>query len=513
MNAARRSSLIVIVILTFGSGLWAQKPEGYEPEVFASRRAALMQEMGGGVAIITQQVSGGKDFYYLTGFTDPEAICLLIPKGKARFILFVRPDDPSRTLWSGKRYGVKGAKEIFGADEAFPLDLFKKRLPGYLRGQDRIFCSPRDRDLREILQPWLEGETADSPLATSDPTPHIHAMRVVKDELEIGLLRTAAAITCEALQEVMKAAEPGMYEYELEAILEYIFHRKGSPRPGFPSIVGSGPSTTILHYETNRRQTRDGDLVLMDVGAEVGGYTADVTRTVPVNGRFSSAQREIYEIVLEANREAIAIIKPGVGLYEIHTRALEIVREGLFRLGLITDRKSDWQTGVWLMYNTNHWIGLDVHDVGGRGPRDGKGMKLQPGMVFTVEPGIYVGKHSLEIVKRRMQRAAPERQAEMEAFLTAIQPVMEKYADIGVRIEDDVLVTKKGYEVLSSEAPKEIQDIEALMKQPSYLKSGRSLFQNFDPEVPELDPRTMSQKSDVTTGSLEARMLPPVHGA
>jgi len=470
MNATRRSALVFAWILTLVYGLLAQASTDFDPEVFAHRRAALMQRMGNGIAIITQRVWDGKDFYYLTGFDEPDAICLLIPEEKSRFVLFISPANPSRTLWSGKRHGVKGAKDVFGADEAFPLDQFEKLLPRYLRGKDRIFCSARDRELLELLQRWVGSATADFPMTISDPTAHIHAMRLIKDEREIRLLSSAASITCEALQEVMKAADPGMYEYELEAILEYIFHRRGSPRPGFPSIVGSGPNTTILHYESNRRQTRDGDLVLMDVGAEVGRYTADVTRTFPVNGKFSREQREVYEIVLKANQEAISINKPGVGLYEIHTRALEVVREGLFRLGLITDRESAWQTGVWLMYNTNHWIGLDVHDVGGRGPRDGKGMELLPGMVLTVEPGIYVGEHSLQIVRARMQQADPKGREKMEAFLAAVQPAVEKYRDIGVRIEDDVLVTESGYEVLSQEAPKEIRDIEALMKQSSNLR-------------------------------------------
>jgi Xaa-Pro aminopeptidase len=234
--------------------------------------------------------------------------------------------------------------------------------------------------------------------------------------------------------------------------------------------VGSGPNTTILHYESNRRKTEDGDLVLMDVGAEVGRYTADVTRTFPVNGRFSPEQREVYEIVLEANRRAVSFVAPDVGLYQVHTQALQVIRDGLLRLGLITDPESDWQTGVWLMYNTNHWIGLDVHDVGGRGPRDGVGMKLIPGMVLTVEPGIYVGEHSLKIVESRMQgRVSPARRREMEEFIAAVKPAVARYMNIGIRIEDDVLVTAEGHEVLSRGAPKSIRDIEALMQQASRL--------------------------------------------
>lgn len=464
-----KPALALALLLTLVCGIRAAASDSFDASVYSLRREALMQKFEGGIAILTQRVWGGKDFYYLTGFDEPEAICLLIPDGKVRYILFVRPDDPARTLWTGKRHGVKAAKEIFGADAAFPLDQFENVLPRYLRGRDRIFCSPRDRELLDLLQRWVGNPTSGYPQTISDPTAHIHAMRLIKDAEEIRLLREAAAITCEALREVMKASAPGMYEYELEAILEYVFHRTGSPRPGFPSIVGSGPNATILHYETNRRRTEDGDLVLMDVGAEVGRYTADVTRTFPVNGRFSLKQREVYEIVLEANRRAISFITPGVGLYEVHTQALQVVREGLLRLGLITDTESEWQTGVWLMYNTNHWIGLDVHDVGGRGPRDGVGMKLRPGMVLTVEPGIYVGEHSLKIVEARMQKAAPARRKEIEDFIAAVKPAVAEYMNIGIRIEDDVLVTAEGHEVLSKGAPKGIRDIETLMKQASHL--------------------------------------------
>jgi len=469
MKESRMCTLTLALFLTLTGGIGAAAAEGFDAAVYAHRREGLMQKMEGGVAILTQRVWEGKDFYYLTGFDEPEAICLLIPEGKVRYVLFVRPDDPARTLWTGKRHGVTAAKEIFGAEAAFPLDQFENVLPRYLRGKDRIFCSPRDRELFDQLQRWIGNPASGYPQTISDPTAYIHAMRLVKDAEEIRLLGEAVSITSEALREVMKAAEPVMYEYELEAILEYVFHRKGSPRPGFPSIVGSGPNTTILHYEANRRRTEDGDLVLMDVGAEVGRYTADVTRTFPVNGRFSREQREVYEIVLEANRQAVSFIEPGVGLYEVHKQALHVIGEGLSRLGLITDTESEWQVGVWLMYNTNHWIGLDVHDVGGRGPRDGVGMKLRPGMVLTVEPGIYVGGHSLKIIEARMQRASEARRKEMEDFITAVKPAVARYMNIGIRIEDDVLVTAEGHEVLSKEAPKEIRDIETLMKQASHL--------------------------------------------
>lgn len=448
-----------------------QEPEFYKPEVFEQRRQALMQKMGTGIAVLrTTRDFPNKDFYYLTGFDEAEAACLLIPGEEKSFILFVRPDDPGRTLWTGKRHGIEGATQSFGADAAFSINQFERNLSAYLSQKTKIYCMFRDKALLDDLREMAEKSTEEFSHDLVDLTADIHAMRLIKDAEEIRLLSKAIDITSLALTEVMRAARPGMYEYELEAILEYIYHKNGSPRPGFPSIVGSGPNTTILHYETNRRQSVNGDLVLMDVGAEYGRYTADVTRTFPINGRFSPHQREIYEIVLEANKKAIGFVKPGVGLYEVHKQALEVVRAGLFRLGLITDKNSSWQTQVWLMYNTNHWIGLDVHDVGGRGPRGEVGMLLKPGMVFTVEPGIYVGDHSLAILERRLERASSQRKEEIQEFIQTVKPAMENYLHIGVRIEDDVLVTLDGHEVLSHKAVKEIDDIEALMRETSIFK-------------------------------------------
>ncbi len=470
----KRISSVVFIVLSLAIQLAAagiQEQDFYKSEVFAQRRLALMQKMGSGIAVLkTSQGNPNKDFYYLTGFDEREAACLLIPGHEKKFVLFVRPDDPGRTLWTGKRHGIAGAKQSFGADAAFPLDRLEHTLSRYIKDKKKIFCSFRDKDLLEMVRE-ITAEAPDDPTKEIiDLTADIHAMRLIKDAEEIRLLRKAIDITCEALNEVIRAAQPNMYEYELEALLEYIYHKNGSPRPGFPSIVGSGPNTTILHYETNRSQSREGDLVLMDVGAEYGGYTADVTRTFPISGTFSAPQREIYEIVLKANKKAISFIRPGVGLYEVHIQALEVIKDGLLRLGLITDKDSPWQTQVWLMYNTNHWIGLDVHDVGGRGPRDGTGMLLEPGMVFTVEPGIYVGEHSLAILERRLKRSSSESKAEIQEFIKSVQPAVEKYMHTGIRIEDDVLVTPDGHEVLSRTAVKEIDDIERLMKETSIFK-------------------------------------------
>ena len=436
-------------------------------EVFAKRRQKLMGKMEGGIAVFRADAFN-RDFYYLTGFDEPGAACLLIPDAEEKFILFVRPQSPARIIWTGKRYGTEEAVKVFGADKAYSIAQFEKILPRYLMGKDRIYCSFDNKELTDSLTQMIRRPRDNWPKQISNILPSVHEMRMVKDSYETWLMRKAAGITCDALLETMKAAEPGMYEYEIEAIIEYIFRKNGAQRPGFASIVGSGPNSTILHYEANERQTRDGDLVVMDVGAEYGHYTADVTRTIPVSGKFNKKQKEIYEIVLEANQKAIDRIAPGVGIYEINNCAVEVIKNGLYRLGLITDKKSRWQYRTWLMYNTNHWLGLNVHDVGSRGRDDGKGRRLEPGMVFTVEPGIYVGEHSLDSLSETMRRSKAKKE-DIAAFLEKVKPVVEKYMNIGVRIEDDILVTEDGHENLSSKAPKTVKEIEKWMKKKSYL--------------------------------------------
>lgn len=344
----------------------------------------------------------------------------------------------------------------------------EKILPQYLRGKDKVHYSLKNKGLAEKLIKIINRRWGNWPKQIIDPLQYIHDMRLIKGPEEIELMLKAIDITGEALVEAMKAAKPGMYEYEIEAIIEYIFRKNGSPRPGFPSIVGSGPNSTILHYEVNNRQIQDGDLIVMDIGAEYGYYSADITRTIPVNGKFSKEQKEIYEIVLEAQQSAIDIVAPGKGIYEVHYHALKIIKDGLYRLGLITDKNSKWQHRVWLMYNTCHWLGLDVHDVGGRGRDDGKGRELKPGMVHTVEPGIYIGENSLDNLSKKLEHFKLKEE-EIAAFVNKVKPAAQKYVNIGVRIEDDILVTENGHENLSSKVPKEIDEIETLMKEKSYL--------------------------------------------
>ena len=460
-------SAVILLFFFQVLAVYSFDAQNLNKEVFAKRRQKLMDTMEEGIAVFKADTFN-RDFYYLTGFDEPGAACLIIPDAEEKFILFVRPQNPARIVWTGKRYGTEEAVKVFGADKAYPIAQFEKILPRYLMGKDRIYCSFDNKELTDTLTQMIRRPRDNWPKQIINVLPPIHDMRMIKDSYEIKLMRKAIDITCDALLETMKAAEAGMYEYEIEAIIEYIFRKNGSQRPGFPSIVGSGPNSTILHYDVNKCQTRDGDLIVMDVGAEYGYYTADVTRTIPVNGKFNKKQKEIYEIVLEAQQQAIDKIAPGVGIYEVHYRAVEVIKDGLYRLGLITDKESSWQYRVWLMYNTNHWLGLDVHDVGSRGRDDGKGRRLEPGMVLTVEPGIYIGEHSLASLSETARRSKA-RKEDIAAFLEKVKPIVEKYMNIGVRIEDDVLVTEDGHENLSSKAPRTIKEIEKWMKKKSYL--------------------------------------------
>ncbi len=437
-------------------------------DVYAQRRANLMERMQDGIAIFRNADRNlDKDFYYLTGCEEPGAACLLIPDAQEQYILFVRPYSAVREVWSGMQHTLEETKRIYGADSVFPADQFERVFFENLRGKSKLFYSMNDETLNARILPLFRRSGGFFPANLVNPSSIVHEMRLTKGPEEITRLRKAIDITCEALIEVYKAARPGMFEYEIQAIIEY-FYRKNGATAGFSSIVGSGPNATMLHYSSNDRQIQEGDLVLMDVGAACGHYTADVTRTIPSSGTFNERQREIYEIVLDAQKQAIAVAAPGVGFHKINQKGVEKVKEGLFRLGLITDIQSDWQHRLWLMYNISHWIGLDVHDVGGRGPDDGIGWKLEPGMVFTVEPGIYIRLESLDNIKEMLGRNTPA-EKELEDYVRAVRPAVEKYANIGIRIEDDILITEAGHEILSHKVPKEMDEIENLMKEDSFL--------------------------------------------
>lgn len=432
------------------------------PNDYARRRQALMDFMGQGIAVFRTFGESSDNFYYLTGFEEPNAAMLLIPEADEKFVLFVRPSNPARSIWTGDVAGIEGAKKIFGADVAYPLDQFEEILAQSLRGKDKLFCSFSNSELTASLIQLVRRPWNNFPKQIVDITEEIYEMRVIKSQQEIELLRKAADITCLAQREAMKAAYPGINEGEIEAVIEYTFRSQGAAGPGFPSIVGSGPNSTVLHHEVNNRQTVDGDLVVIDIGAEVERYTADVTRTIPVSGVFSEEQRDIYSLVLDAEQRALDIIAPGIEINDVHDTALSVIAEGLLKLGLITDKDSRWQIRAWLMYTINHWIGLDVHDVGDYRRRRDSSRVLEPGMVFTVEPGLYIRMETIDNLQKIVGQSVPEEQ--INEFVEAVRPAVQRYNHIGVRIEDDVLVTTDGYENLSAKAPKTIEDIEEIMK-------------------------------------------------
>jgi Xaa-Pro aminopeptidase len=456
----------------------------FDAEEFANRRKLLMQEMNGGIAIFESaevairnydtdyEFRQESDFYYLSGFDEPESAFLLIPGADKEFIMFVTPRNTVEEMWTGKIQGIEGAMNVFGADTAFAIERFDELLPYYVEGKDKIYCSVLDKKLTSRVLELMEPRPGDHnkhinkpPKTLIDPLPIVHEMRVIKSDHEVQLLRKAIDVTCDAHIEAMKAAEPGMYEYELEAIIEYIYGKNGCRLYAFPSIVGSGPNAAVLHHMKNDRKIQDGDLILIDIGAEKNYYAGDITRTIPANGSFSKEQAEIYDLVLLAEEEAIKMVRPGVSFKELEDKVISVMKEGLYELGLILDKNSDWQYQVWYYTYPWHYLGIDVHDVG-RYVNDSTftAREFETGMVVTMEPGLYISRSMMEIVKNHEWFAIDFPDEEVKAFFEKVQPVAEKYFDMGIRIEDDILVTKDGNEVLSAKAPKERKDIEAIMK-------------------------------------------------
>ena len=388
------------------------------------------------------------DFYYLTGFSEPDAIAVVAPSREERYTLFVRPRDREKETWTGRRAGVEGAKEKFGADAAFSVEEFQEKLAEFLDGARNLYYrlgngNPEldQQIVRQIASMRGRGwRNIHPPQAVVDPGAILHEMRLFKSDEEIALMQRAADIAAEAHREAMRTARPGMKEYEVEALIEYVFRRSGASAPAYNSIVGGGANATILHYVNNDAELRDGDLLLIDAGAEYEGFASDITRTFPVSGRFTDAQRDIYSLVLDCQEQCIEMIAPGVTMDEMHRRSVEILTDGMVRLGLL---KGDVKTLIeeeqykkFYMHRLGHYLGLDVHDVG-LYHSDGQPRPVEAGMVMTVEPGLYISEDA--------------------------EDIPDKYRGIGVRIEDDVLVTPDGHRVLTDKAPKQVEEIESLM--------------------------------------------------
>ena len=389
------------------------------------------------------------DFYYLTGFDEPEAIAVVAPAHKEHpFMLFVRPRDPEREVWDGRRAGIEGARERYGADAAFTFAEFPEKLGDLINGAKHLYYRVgEDTVLDEQIIKQIAGmrtlgrRGVQAPESITDPGTILHEMRLIKSEDEIKLMQRAADIAAEAHCEAMKATKPGMNEYEIEALIEYIFRRNGAAAPAYTSIVGGGANATVLHYVSNNATLKDGDLLLIDAGAEYEGYASDITRTFPVNGRFTEAQRGIYGLVLETQLACIEMVKPGVTMEGLRQHSIEMLTEGMVRLNLLEGETAklieEEKYKRFYMHGIGHYLGLDVHDVG-RYQVDGEPRPVEAGVVMTIEPGLYVAEDAEE--------------------------VPDKYRGIGVRIEDDVLVTSDGYRVLTGGVPKEIDEIEQLMK-------------------------------------------------
>ena len=390
------------------------------------------------------------DFFYLTGFEEPEAIAVIAPGREQQYTLFVRPRDPEREIWDGRRAGVEGARASFGADEAFPIEEFTEKLGDILNGARNLYyrigegnAELDQKIISQLARMRSMGRRGISPPQTIiDTGTVLHEMRLIKTEDEIALMQRAADIAAEAHREAMREARAGMKEYEIEALIEYVFRRNGASAPAYSSIVGGGANATILHYINNDAELRDGDLLLIDAGAEYQGYASDITRTFPVSGRFTDAQRDVYNLVLEAQTACIGMTRPGVTIDELHDHSVKILTEGMVRLGLLKGEVDklieEEKYKQFYMHRLGHFLGMDVHDVG-RYHVEGESRRLEPGMVITIEPGLYISAETKDIP--------------------------EKYLGIGVRIEDDVLVTEEGHRVLTDKAPKEVAEIENLMDQ------------------------------------------------
>ncbi len=391
---------------------------------------------------VTHEFRQDSDFFYLTGFDEPDAVLVLLGGDAARGVLFVNPRDPEREVWDGARLGVEGAKAL-GVDEAFSIRELEERLPRLLTARQTLMCrlagdpfiDPRLSRALGSARRQARGQS--TPTTLIDVSTLVHELRRRKEPGELALMERAVAITQEAHVLAMARTQPGAYEYEIEAILRGAFRSRGSERVAYEPIVASGPNTTVLHYVKNQRRMQDGELLLIDAGCEFGHYAADVTRTFPVNGRFSPAQRRVYDVVLQAQKAGLAAAGPGVTLETIHQAATRVICEGLVELGVLagsaTAAEAEGTYKPFFMHKSGHYLGMDVHDVGAYFER-GEARPLDAGVVITIEPGLY--------------------------FPLDAPAAAAAYRGIGVRIEDDVLIEPAGIRVLSDGVPKELDDVE-----------------------------------------------------
>jgi Xaa-Pro aminopeptidase len=447
-------------------------------DVYRSRRErvlAALRESGGGVAIIptAREVMRNRDadyayrhdsyFYYLTGFTEPEATLVLDASAhpdEPAAILFCREKNVERETWEGFRHGPEGARLALGLDATFPIDQLDAEMPRLLADKPALhYALSSSAELDTQVRGWLAAVRAQSRIGVKAPSkvvdllPVLDEMRLIKDAHELAIMRRAGTISAEAHRRAMQTCRPGMHEYEIEAELLYVFRKRGAQAPAYGSIVAAGANACVLHYPAGNAIAREGDLILIDAACELDGYASDITRTFPASGRFTSAQREIYDIVLAAQYAAVDATRAGVSFDAPHEAAVRVLSQGLLDTGIIDRNKFATVDDViaerayqrFYMHRTGHWLGMDVHDAGdyrdASAPLDDHGARawrtLMPGMTLTIEPGLYI-------------RAAAD--------------VPERYADIGIRIEDDAIVTAAGCELTTREVPVDADEIEALMR-------------------------------------------------
>lgn len=431
---------------------------GIPASTFAKRRAAALRRMGNGVMVLpaARPVLRSRDtehayrpdseLYYLTGVTEAGSVAVLVGGNEPLFALFVRDRDPEAELWTGPVLDPDGAGARYGADVTYPASALSERLPPLLQRGDRIHYRTGRKGVveRTVLEALAVARArgprrGTGPRGIVDPGEVLDELRMRKDVFEIERLRAAAALTLEGHRAAASLLGPGRGEWAVQAAIDGCFRRGGAAGPAYETIVGSGPNACVLHYVANRREMQHGDLVLIDAGAELALYAGDVTRTHPVNGRFTAAQRAVYDVVEEARSEAVALVRPGVAISEVHDVATRVIVDGLVSLGVLKGDPAELIEGgahrPFYPHQTSHWLGLDVHDPGDYA-RAGVPRALEPGMVFTVEPGLY--------------------------FRPDAEGGAAPYAGIGVRIEDDVLVTEQGHENLTAAFPTAAEEIEAL---------------------------------------------------
>ncbi|MCF7809133.1 MAG: aminopeptidase P N-terminal domain-containing protein [Candidatus Marinimicrobia bacterium] len=427
--------------------------------VYKRRRDELIKKLGRSVAIVKgapEQTRShdteypyrqDSDFFYLTGYTEPGAACIIDPNNQDHpFQMFVLPQDPKKEVWTGWRLSFEETEKKFGCDRAADIAEFENSALESLKKATKVYTNlNHNKDHHHTVLEWLQQvrkevqRSGGGPEGIESLGAITHEMRLIKDAHEVELMEKAAQISADAHIRAMQASKPGIFEYQLQAVLEHHFVYEGGAGPAYTSIVGAGDNATVLHYVKNADEVKDGDMILIDAAAEYQMYAADITRTFPANGTFTKAQRELYDVVLKAQKAVIEAAKPGVPYKTLHELDLKLLVEGMLEIGLLEGsydeiiEEKKYQD--YFMHNTGHWLGLDVHDMG-KYMVDGESRSLEPGMVFTVEPGIYVNSRS----------DAPER-----------------FRGIGVRIEDNILITEEGNRNLTDGVPKEVDEIEALM--------------------------------------------------